>query len=391
MRRTRVSAALVVALVVVLTAACTQDPGTSGEGSPSSSRAASTGRPFPTLPARSLPPPKTDALRRELERWVSTGLIPGVTAAVATPQGVWSGAAGVDGAGAPLSPDSGMALASITKTFTAAEVMLLAEQGKVDLDAPASTYVPRPQVANGVTVRQLLAQRASVPDPGEKPYASVLTDLDRHWSIQQILAPVSKATEPPGTRFYYDNVNYVLLGLVVEQASGTDVATAVMTDLWRPLGLDRLAWQDEQRLAPPLAQPGEDALVPNGIPPSPYLPYRAIASAVGAAGGVVGDAEAVARWGYELYGGRVLHAASVAQMTDFTDGDGYGLGTRDYTARGYVRWNIDAVGHDGSTIGYRTVMAVFEAEQVSVAILTPSTTEVVPYVQYLVKAGALLR
>ena len=167
-----------------------------------------------------------------------------------------------------------------------------------------------------------------------------------------------------------------------------DVATAVTTDLWRPLGLSRLAWQDQQRLTPPLARPGADALVPGGIPEGPYLPYRAISSAFGAAGGVAGDAEAVARWGYELYGGRALRDASIKQMTDFADGDGYGLGTRDYTAGGYVRWNIDAVGHDGSTIGYRSVMAVFEAERVSVAILTPSTTEVVPYVRVPGQGGS---
>ena len=56
--------------------------------------------------------------------------------AVVTPEGVWRGAAGVDGRDTPLVPESGMALASITKTFTAAEVMLLSERGQVELDAP---------------------------------------------------------------------------------------------------------------------------------------------------------------------------------------------------------------------------------------------------------------
>ena len=329
-------------------------------------------------------------MQAEIERWVDTGLLPGVTAAVATAQGVWSGAAGVDGLGARLEPRSGMALASITKTFTAAEVMLLAERGKVDLDAAASAYLPMPQLANGTTVRQLLAQRAAIPDPGDKPYASVLTEPGAHWSPQRFLVPVAKATEVPGQRFYYDNTNYVLLGLVIEKVTGTDTATALSQDLWKPLGLNRLAYQDQQRLAPPLARPGQDELLPNGARDQPYVPFRSLASAVGAAGGVAGDAESVARWGYALYGARLLRPETVAQMTDFADQDGYGLGTRDFTAGVYARWNIDALGHDGETIGYRTVMAVFPDHQLCVAILTPSTVLTGPYVQYLVKAGTLL-
>jgi D-alanyl-D-alanine carboxypeptidase len=283
-----------------------------------------------------------------------------------------------------------MALGSITKTFTAAEVMHLAEDSVIELDSPASRYAAVPQVANGVTVRELLAQRASIPDPGEGPYSGVLKDLDRHWTVDEYLAPVGKATEKAGGRFYYDNTNFVLLGLVVTKASGRDVASAVRTDLWEPLGLGRLAWQDAQRLPPPLAQPGKDDLVKAPIPVTGYLPFRSLAAAVGAAGGVAGDAPSVARFGYELYGGHVLQPRSIAEMTDFDDGDGYGLGTRDFTAGGYARWNINAVGHDGSTVGYRSVLAVFRERHVSVAVLTPSTVDTVPYVQYLVKAGRLL-
>lgn len=141
------------------------------------------------------------------------------------------------------------------------------------------------------------------------------------------------------------------------------MAAAVIRDLWRPLRLGRLAWQDQQHLAPPLARPGADPLVPKGIPASPFLPFRSLASAVGAAGGVAGDAASVAAWGYALYGARLLHEVSVKQMTDFADGDGYGLGTLDFTAGGYARSNIDAVGHDGVTLGYRRVMAVFETHR----------------------------
>ncbi len=325
----------------------------------------------------------------EVTSWVDKGLLPGVTAAVVSPQGVWSAAAGVDGVGAPLQPDSGMALASITKTFTAAEVMLLAERGKVDLDAAASTYLDQRQVANGVTIRQLLAHRSSIPEAGEEPYATLFTDLDTRWSQEQVLAPVAKPTTPAGETFSYDNINYILLGLVIDTVTGEDTATAFTHDLWKPLGLDRLAYQDQQTLPPPLARPGPDEQLPDGTPDQPYLPSRSFASAFGTAGGVAGDAESTARWGYDLYGARLLAPESVAQMTDFNDGDGYGLGTFDFTSGLLSRSNIEGVGHDGILPGYRTVMAVIPSHQLAIAILSPSTVETVPYVKWLVKSGML--
>ena len=172
-----------------------------------------------------------------------------------------------------------MALASVSKTFTAAEVMLLAERGKVDLDAAASTYLPLRQVANGVTIRQLLAHRSAIPDPGDKPYASLLTDLGADWSVQEFLAPVPAATAKPGQEYHYDNTNYVLLGLVIEKVTGRDVATTISTDLWKPLGLNRLAYQDQQRL--PRRSPDRDrttrsrtASPTSHICPSAHSPAR---------------------------------------------------------------------------------------------------------------------
>ena len=77
--------------------------------------------PWPASPAQDLPAKVGARLQGELDRWIAKGFLPGATAAVVTPDGTWSGAAGVDGDGAALEASSGMALASITKTFTAAE------------------------------------------------------------------------------------------------------------------------------------------------------------------------------------------------------------------------------------------------------------------------------
>ena len=329
----------------------------------------------------------------EMRRWVDKNLVPGATAAVVTPQGQWTAAAGVDGQGKPLEPDSGMSLGHVTQTFVAAEALLLAEQGRLDLDAPARRYVAVPQLANGATSRQLLSHRADLPDPGMGPYQTVFSSTDAHWSPEDYLKPIARATAAPGKTFYEDSTNYVLAGLVVQKASGRSTGRAIDEDLWTPLGLDRLAYQDEQTLPEPIAAPGPDPEVPGPQSGRPYLPYRSIASAIAASQGVAGDALAVARWGYALYGGRVLKAGSVAQMLDFDQPDGhrYGLATIDFTNPHYFQWHIEGYGMRGGMPGYRSVLAVYPERHMSIAILTPSTVDVLPYVRYLVNAGSLLQ
>jgi hypothetical protein len=75
-------------------------------------------------------------------------------------------------------------------------------------------------------------------------------------------------------------------------------------------------------------------------------------------------------------------------MTDFQGG--YGLGTLDFRVVEDGRWDVEVVGHTGETVGYRSVLVVIPGSMVSLAILTPSTVNVVPLVRKLVAAGALL-
>ena len=130
--------------------------------------------------------------------------------------------------------------------------------------------------------------------------------------------------------------------------------------------------------------------------PDGYLPFRAWATWAGAAGGIASDAPTTARWGYQLYGGHVLSETTLKEMLDASDGDGYGYGCGYGYGLGLMdlrdsRFNIDAVGHEGEAIGYRSILATFEKDQLSVALLTPSTTRTLPFVQYLIKAGDLTR
>lgn len=129
----------------------------------------------------------------------SSAAAPGITAAVVTPAGRWSGAAGAGGDSTPLVTDAMMNIASITKTFTAAEVVRLAQRGIINLDAPASRYLDHPLLARNPTVRQLLSMRSGVAEHTNEPFlAAVLAAPSRSWTAREALSYANEPLKAPG-------------------------------------------------------------------------------------------------------------------------------------------------------------------------------------------------
>ena len=303
----------VAVLLAVAATGCTKRAGTtppSGSGTSSSSSQAAM---FPAPPANPLPAATVTALQTVLDKIVADNAsLPdsttaaGLTAAVVSDRGVWAGAAGQDGVGRRLRPETDLAIASITKTFTAAEVMHLVATGQVKLDNPMSAYVKHPLTANGATVRETLSMRSGLSDPAEgtldKPF---LAQPHRHWTMTETLSYTPKSSRAPGGMSEYANTNFLLLGLLIEAVSHKSAVAAIRADLIDPAGLTRTAVQDTERPVPPFAVPKHDE-VPATF--DGYLPVRCIPSALVTAGGIAADAADVARWGYLLYGGRLLEA-----------------------------------------------------------------------------------
>jgi D-alanyl-D-alanine carboxypeptidase len=156
--------------------------------------------------------------------------------------------------GEPLTPLSGLMYASITKTFTAAEVVLLASRGYIDLDKPISDYVDIPGPDNAATVRQVLRMRSGLLDPADAGLKSLLLqDPDRHWEPEETMADVPPEIAPAVGQFVYSNINYTLLGQLIEKVTGTSYAAALHADLLDGRGLARIAVQDVDRPRPPRA------------------------------------------------------------------------------------------------------------------------------------------
>ncbi|MEU9577087.1 serine hydrolase domain-containing protein [Streptomyces chilikensis] len=131
---------------------------------------------------------------------------------------------------------------SVTKTFTAAVVLQLAAEGRTDLDAPARRHLPGllPREFAGVTVRQLLDHTSGIrpadsPDSFAEAHARRFDTVDPR---EQVANAVAKGPEfAPGERQHYLNINYTVLGLLVEELTGTSYEQAVTDRILRPLGL----------------------------------------------------------------------------------------------------------------------------------------------------------
>ena len=318
-----------------------------------------------------LPAATVSALQAMLDGWVSSGQVIGLSAAVVSPDGSWAGAAGVDAAGTAIEPTSAFSIASTTKTFVAAEVLLLASQGKIDLDTPVTRYVTLPFEANGATIRQLATMKSGFPGvPDEALDEQVPNDLARAWTAEEIVAlatdqPRVGTLDGPGK---YNGINYYVLGMVIEKVTGEPLATVLRRDLLAPAGLDRIWMQVAEQPQPPLtvAVDRTDATVVD--PASGYLPSLASASTGQGGAGMAADAPSLARWGYLLYGGRILDPDVVATMTDgVPDADtGYVFGTM------VADWEGETiVGHLGDYIQYSSILLVWPSTRTAVVVLVP--------------------
>jgi D-alanyl-D-alanine carboxypeptidase len=272
----------------------------------------------------------------------------GIAATVVSPEGTWSGATGKADGVRDVRVDDQFAIASITKSIIAAQVMQMVEAGELDLDDPAADHLPADLDfdTNGVTIRQLLGHRSGIPgeDFAEED-KRLLTHRRRFWTPAEVLEFVPTERAPAGEAFEYANANYQLLGLIIEQVRGRPVADVLRDGVLNIDGVERLIYQPDEKPTEPMAMPGgqSTAALKKG---GGYLPFLAAASAGGAAATMASDAPSLARWWQAFCAGEIVSQGSLNEMT--TLHDGYGLGLYD-VAESYEQ----AVGHGGEgIIGY---------------------------------------
>jgi CubicO group peptidase (beta-lactamase class C family) len=135
-------------------------------------------------------------------------------------------------------PATNYRLASVTKQFTAAAILLLAESGRLKLDDPVRRWLPSlPETTAAVTLRQLLTHTGGLVDY-EDLIPPGTTDQVSDNDVLRMLSATSKTYFAPGTAYRYSNSGYVLLGLVVERASGISLPLYLRQHIFQPLHMD---------------------------------------------------------------------------------------------------------------------------------------------------------
>jgi D-alanyl-D-alanine carboxypeptidase len=267
--------------------------------------------------------------------------VKGLAAAIAFPDGSsWSGENGYssieNGDTSFLNPDMRFGIGSVTKMLTAACMMTLVEDGLLSLEDTLGQWLPAyDQVDPGITIRQLLNHTSGIYNyTANTEFADeVNANLGKVWEPEEVLTDYLEAPYfSPGQNWAYSNSNYLLAGLIIEEATGTDYHLAVKERLLDPLGLESVKLFPQEEPGP-IAHLYID-LFGTGTTIDVValgLPLEALFSAAWAAGGYYSTPTEMASFVKALYGGDLLSQSSLDEMQTLVPYpaflDGYGLGT----------------------------------------------------------------
>lgn len=267
---------------------------------------------------------------------------------------------------AAATPATNYRLASVTKQFTAASILLLAEDGKLQLDDSIRRSLPTlPKVAESMTIRHVLSHMSGLIDyedviPGDM--TEQLHDAD----VLQILESQDRTYFPPGTSYRYSNSGYALLALIVGKASGKSFASFLQERIFAPLGMnDTVAYEEGISAVPNRAYGYSEE---NG---SWQRTDQSQTSAVLGDGGIYSSIDDLAKWDAALYDDRLLSAKSrELAFRPVTDTD-------DVAVRYAMGWRVteEQIGgttlwHSGESIGFRNVIIRYPQQRFTVILLT---------------------
>ncbi|MGZ6266141.1 MAG: serine hydrolase domain-containing protein, partial [Candidatus Limnocylindrales bacterium] len=202
--------------------------------------------------AASLTAATAAALQKELDAIRASGSYPGVSAAIVFPDGsLWTGQSGkaILSPQTPVTADTLFSIGSISKTFVAATLGRLAQRGTIGLDDPLSKYLPDFPNAAGISLRQMLNHTSGIREPfdDQSMADAILANPSQPWTTAQVLSWIGGTPYfAPGAGYHYSNANFILLGEVIEKATGQSLASLVRSEFLTPLGLAHTFLQTEE-------------------------------------------------------------------------------------------------------------------------------------------------
>ena len=262
-------------------------------------------------------------------------------------------------------PSTNYRLASVTKQFTAAAILLLAQDRKLSIDDKVKRWLPSlPDALDSVTITHLLSHTSGIIDyedvipPGT---TAQVHDAD----VLKLLESQDSTYFKPGTKYQYSNSGYSLLALIVQKASGEPFATFLHDRIFAPLGMkNTVAFEDGISVV-------ANRAYGYTMKDSAWTRKdQSVTSAVLGDGGIYSSIDDMAKWDAALYDSRLLSDASrKLAFSSHTPTDNpeisYGFGWR---ITGETLW------HSGETSGFRNVIVRWPSRRLTVVILSNRDT-----------------
>jgi CubicO group peptidase (beta-lactamase class C family) len=320
-----------------------------------------------------------DELAAQLEATAARLSVPGAVVGVAVGDRSYVAARGVDSVEhpAPITPATRFQVASVTKTFTSAVVMVLAQEGQLSLADPVGVHLPDLAEQTGldtdaITIEIALSHQAGF--DGDHLFVAANAATDGLGALRE-----ARRLFSPGQEFSYNNAGFSIVGAIVEAVTEQSFAEVVRTRLLRPLGMQGAGFRADDLITYPVAVPhwvvdGQAFVLRRGG----WQPGWELEPIDHAAGGLVANVEHLLTWsrfqmtGRAVDGSRLLEAASLERLHEPVVGADM---TRSIALDWFVR-DIDgarSIGHDGVTAGYNTELLVLPEREIAFIGLTNAT------------------
>jgi len=310
-------------------------------------------------------------LEQAVREAMESGGIPGVIAGAWVPgRGEWVTASGLADrdTGEEIETTDLMRIGSVTKSFTGTLVLVLVDEGLVGLDDQLAEYFPWVENAQEITVRMLLNHTSGIVDDYENPAFLDVASADPlyQWDPEELVR-ASLGTYPEavlGETCIYSNTNYVLLGMIVEQVTGMELAEAMEEYIFGPLDLGDTVFPYGPEIAGEhshsyIVAEGELYDMTSGIDPS----------ITWAAGAIVSALDDLKVWAEALATGELLEETTheeQLQWVEMVGAEGAGIGYE--YGLGILKLG-NFVGHNGEFSGFQASMFYLPSQQATIVVL----------------------
>jgi CubicO group peptidase (beta-lactamase class C family) len=269
--------------------------------------------------------------------------------------------------GVPLSSQSIFYMASVSKQFTAASVVLAAEQGFLSLNDDVRKYIPElPDYGHVIPLRQMLHHTSGFRDFETLMFLSglELSDLHSRGEMLDLITRQKGLNNIPGEEWIYSNTNYFLLAEVIRRATKKSLAEFAAENIFRPLGMAHTRFYDDHSLV----MPGRVAAYDPAGEGKFLVDWSTNFDTVGP-GGLMSSVDDMLLWDRNFYEntlgkGTLLKEMQARGALNNGNETDYGLGLELSTYRG-----LPTVGHDGALFGYRTGILRFPEQRFAVLCL----------------------